>query len=98
MLLVQVVVVAAGFVMLRLSFWRRDRLRPPVRQAPTSDAHLPDATDGESPLLAVKCRAGPHVSNRAEMLGLRFPSEIAPRDFQPASENDEAILYRPENL
>ena len=51
-LLVELLVVAAGFVMLRLSFWRRGRLQPSVGQALSSDARPYGATDGQSPLLS----------------------------------------------
>ena len=100
-LLVELVLVAAGFVMLRLSFRRRDRLRQSaVRNALSSDVLVPDATEAESiPNSPVDVSAA-CVRKRpigATSLGLsRIPSsEFAPRDIEPASEKDGAILAQP---
>ena len=101
-LLVELILVAAGFVMLRLSFRRRKRLQQtPVRKA-LRGVLVPDATEGESIPNSAVVVARDRVEKRpigATFLGLRgIPSpDFAPRDIQPASEKDEAILHGSEN-
>jgi hypothetical protein len=84
-LLLEAAVLATSFAMLWLSFWLRDRHRQHHR--PAAD-FASDQQDGSN--------VGPLVPASA-VSGTRLTIDLVSSDVQPASENDEAVLNRPEH-
>ena len=82
--LLEAAVLAALFAMLWLSFWLRDR----HREYPAAD-FARDQQDGAMLGRLVLASVGS---------GTRLPIDVGSSDVQPASEKDEAVLYRPEDV
>ena len=94
--LLEAAVLAALFATLWLSFWIRDCHRRIDHQAlPTPLGHAPafDLARPQQGFREWRLSGRTGIFSRA-----RFPLEIAPRDGEPAGEQDQAVLYRPEHV
>jgi hypothetical protein len=84
-LLLEAAALAASFAMLWLSFWLRDRRRQPHHPALDFAGDQQDGAKIGTLVLA------------SVASGTRLPINLASSDVQPASEKNEAILYRAEH-